>query len=262
MTLIVGIKASDGVVIGADGAATLGTASSATIRQPVRKLSIVRNQVVVGVSGPVGLGQRIVAEIDDTWNNRELSGLSPSRTMTLLRKKLWEHIKTEIEVAALARNIPGTPAAISAISQTVVAIPCSKKPCLFQFDPQGAPEEATEDLPFVAIGSGQAIADPFLAFLRRIFWNDRLPSQSEGVFAGLWTLQHAIQTSPGGVSEPIQIVVLKRGKKTELEARELTESELEEHSVAIAHIEENLGQRFTQSKDAELKQPPTPPKKA
>ena len=262
MTLIVGIKAKDGVVIGADGAATLGTASSSTIRQPVRKLSIVRSQVVVGVSGPVGLGQRIVAEIDDTWKNKELSDLSPSQAMTRLRQKLWEHIKTEIEVAALAQNIPGTPAASSAISQTVVAVPCSGKPCLFQFDPQGAPEEATEDLPFIAIGSGQAIADPFLAFLRRIFWKDRLPNQSEGVFAALWTLLHAIQTSPGGVSEPMQIVVLKRGKKSAIEARELTESELQEHSVAIAHIEENLGRRFARSEDTETMQPPTPPGKA
>ena len=262
MTLIVGIRARDGVVLGADGAATFGTASSSTIRQPVRKLSIVRGQAVVGVSGPVGLGQRIIAEIEEIWKSKGLANSTPPQAMTQLRQMVWEHIKMEIEVAAVAQKIPGTPAAMSAVSQTLVAIPCAGRACLFQFDPQGAPEEATEDLPFVAIGSGQTIADPFLAFLRRIFWRDRLPNLSEGVFATLWTLQHAIHTSPGGVSGPIQIVVAERSKKSAVVARELSESELEEHREAIAHIEDSLMRRFAQPVETETKLPPTPPPKS
>ena len=259
MTLIVGIKAREGVVLGADGAATLGSVSSSTIRQPVKKLNIVGSSVAVGVSGYVGLGQRIIAEIDDLWQKKELRNKNSSEAMSLLRKRLWEQIGIELQVAGVAQQALGQAALGSAIAHTVVAIPCLGKVCLIQFDPQGAPEEATEDLPFIAIGSGQAIADPFLAFLRRIFWSDRLPTLSEGVFATLWTLQHAIQTSPGGVSEPIQIVVVRRGKKSEIEARELEREELEEHSVAIAHLEANLRRRFAQPEGAQTRQPPEPP---
>lgn len=262
MTLIVGIKARDGVILGADGAATFGNASSFTIRQPVRKLYIVGAQGVVGVSGSVGLGQRIIAEIENLWRDNKLNSKPSYLVMTAIRQKIWEHVGPELQAAAIAQNTLGQAAQNSAIAHTLVALPCGGKPSLFQFDPQGAPEEATEDLPFIAIGSGQNIADPFLAFLRRIFWKDRLPSISEGVFAALWTLQHAIQTSPGFVSDPIQIVVVERKRKSNIEARELTESDLEEHSEAIAYIEDNLAdlrQRFTQPLEGEAPLPPPAP---
>lgn len=59
MTLIVGIKCADGVVMGADGAATLGNpvVGQATVTQPVSKLHIVDNRILMGGSGAVGLSQ-------------------------------------------------------------------------------------------------------------------------------------------------------------------------------------------------------------
>ena len=264
MTLIVGIKASDGVVLGADGAATLASASSFTVRQSVKKLSIVKGQVIVGVSGSVGLSQRIVSEVDGLWEKKQLSNRSSSNVMIKLRQELWKHIGMELQVADVAQKVLGQAAQSSATAHTVVGLPCNGMPRLYQFDRQGAPEEATEDLPFVAIGSGQPIADPFLAFLRRIFWKDRLPNLSEGVFAALWTLLHAIETSPGFVSEPVQIVVLESAKKSAYQARELEEPELQEHREGIAHIEGNMAdlrRQFTHAEESESPQsPPTPPK--
>lgn len=263
MTLIVGIKARNGAVLGADGAATLGSAGSLTIRQPVKKLRIVGTQGAVGVSGFVGLGQRIVAEIEELWRDKQLGGKSSFQVMTLIRQKIWEIAGVEMQAAAIAQQVLGQAAQSSAVAHTLVALPCGGEPCLYQFDPQGAPEEATEDLPFIAIGTGQNIADPFLAFLRRIFWKNRLPSISEGVFAAVWTLQHAIQTSPGFVSDPIQIIVVERTKKSRIDARELTETDLEEHNEAIAYVEENLAdlrRRFSQPQEGEPPpSPPTPP---
>lgn len=64
MTLIVGIKCDDGIVLGADGAATLGVMGQSTVRQATKKLDILKESVVVGVSGPVGLAQRIRGEIE------------------------------------------------------------------------------------------------------------------------------------------------------------------------------------------------------
>jgi hypothetical protein len=72
---------------------------------------------------------------------------------------------------------------------------------------QTSPEAASAHLPFVAIGSGQPIADP-LAVIRRLFWPDKLPPTQQGVFAALWAVRHAIQTSHGGAAEAIQVAVL------------------------------------------------------
>lgn len=58
--------------------------------------------------------------------------------------------------------------AIQCKDGAVLALPLMREPCLFQFDQQGAPEEAEDDLPFVSIASGQAIAEPFFTFIRRV----------------------------------------------------------------------------------------------
>jgi hypothetical protein len=159
--------------------------------------------------------------------------------MTIIRESIGKHSATEFQAAAMARQVIGPVAAESAIASAIAALPISKSPCLFQFDQQGAPEEASADLPFAAIGSGQSIADPFLAFLRRIFWANKQPSLADGIFAVLWTLEHAIQTNPGGVSEPKQVVVLEKCSD-KWKARELAPEEFEEHIEAIGAAEQSL----------------------
>lgn len=143
----------------------------------------------------------------------------------------------------------------------LVALPISKQPSLLMFDQQGAPEEAPSDLPFYAIGSGQACADPFLAFLRRIFWKDQLPSFAGGVFAVLWTLNHAIKTTPGGIADPKQIVTLKRDGDSYV-ALELMDEDLQEHLEAIEAAEARLAdfKRSLSEPAPGEATPPTPPK--
>lgn len=226
--------------MGADGAATLGALGQQTIRQSTTKLYTVNHCVVVGVSGPVGLGQRIVGEIEAVWTGKKLSGKKPTEAMTLLRLQLWNNVlNVEHQVAAVAKNSIGQLALQDTLASTLLALPLSNAPCLIQFDQQGAPELADDNLPFVAIGSGQAIADPFLAFIRRIFWANTVPAVQDGIFAALWTLRHAIETNPGGVSEPIEICVLSKDGK-DCKAKKLTEPEYEEHNVAIEAAELSL----------------------
>ncbi len=246
MTLIIGIKCSDGVVLGADGAATFGSMGRETIRQPVtRKLEILASCIVVGVSGPVGLGQRFRGEIETLWNNREFSnrGSVPVKSyqaMAIIRQALQPHLTMEFEAARVAQPVVGQQvAAQSALTSMLVAMPLGHIPILLQFDHQGAPEELTEDLPFVTIGSGQSNADPFLAFVRRIFWPKRLPTVDEATFTTLWTLNQAIETAPAHVGDPKQIVVLEK-LGTQCQARELAPADLEEHLVAIAEAENAL----------------------
>jgi hypothetical protein len=263
MTLIVGIKCTDGIVLVSDGAASLGTMGQMTARQPTKKLSIVKERILAGVSGPVGLGQRFVDEIEQLSDGGQLAGASSGEIARRMRAALWKHAEVEFRVAQVAAQIVGHEAASqSCLTGTLVAFPLGDEAVLFQFDHQCAPEEVTHDLPFAAIGGGQQIADPFLAFLRRIFWEQRKFTVADGIFAALWTVDHAIKTSPGGVAEPIQIIVLERDAAGHWSARELQDGDMREHRQAIADAEAHLrrfGLDFGPTEAPADAAPPEPP---
>ena len=79
MTLLIGILCSDGIVIGSDGAATYGKLGSPTIVQPMSKISIKNGCMIMGVSGPVGLGQSITSEISKCYTSGKLKGKEDCR---------------------------------------------------------------------------------------------------------------------------------------------------------------------------------------
>jgi len=226
--------------MGADGAATLGSIQQRTVWQPVKKLSILASQIIVGSSGHVGLGQRLRFVTQQLWEAKKFSGVKPEEAVTTLRNEFWPYLEVEIHAAEAAGKIAGYNAYQSAITQTLIAMPIRHEACLFQFDQQGAPEIATRDIPFVAIGSGQGIADPFLAFIRRIFWEkDKLPKLSEGIFATQCTLKHAITTAPGGIGGDTQVMVLEKSDGN-WQAKELSAPDLQEHNQNIEDAENAL----------------------
>ena len=241
MTLIIGICCADGLVVAADGAATLGSMGNMTAQQKtVKKLSILQGKIVVGVAGAVGLGQRLIATLDEGYKANKFKG-RPELAMTPMRNAFWEVVKPEMEAAATTARTMGAQIALSSANTSmIVALPIESKPVLLQFDHQCAPEMATDALPFVAIGSGQPQADPFLAFIRRIFWPTKPPSLQDGVFSAVWALRHTIETIPGGVADPIQVAVLEKVGK-DLRARELDDAELDGHVAAIKSAERSLG---------------------
>lgn len=239
MTLIVGIQCEDGCVVAADGAATLGVMGTQTARQPVRKLQVIGGRMILGVSGPVGLGQLLSDRLNDLHGAKQFSGAkcpSIEGAMRILREKFWEDVGPAIEQAKVAAGLIGNAAALSAIATCVVALKINHRHGLIQLDQQCAPEVSTDSLPFVAIGSGQPMADPFLAFLRSVFWRDRLPTLAEGTLAAVWTVQHGIDTMPGGVADPMQVMQLT----AEGTVVELSEGELLEHRHAVSAALDHL----------------------
>lgn len=248
MTLIVGIKCQNGVVLAADGAATFGLpmGQGYTIKQTTaRKLRIIGDHCVLGVSGPIGLSQCYHDEIDTYIRSR--NNRTPWKTgaeaRSWLQTAMWKHAGPAWERAATVGRATGQANVSDALHSSVVALPLGDSGCLIQFTEQCNAEEASSDLPFVSIGSGQPAADPFLAYLRRVLWPDALPFLHDGTLAAVWTLDHAIQTQAGFVAEPIQVVVLKQDGAKAWKAEELSAADLGEHKEMIATLEDEMRNR-------------------
>ena len=137
MTLIVGIKCVDGVVLGADSAATYGTAFQSTIKQQTsKKLSIIGGQIVLGVSGPVGLAQSYASEIDGLLQNRGPKQRFKKRAdaKKFFSEAMWKYAKPAWERANLVAQTAQHFALQEALHQSVAAFPVANEtPCLLQF---------------------------------------------------------------------------------------------------------------------------------
>jgi hypothetical protein len=234
VTLLVAVLADTGVVLGADSAATMGAMGNTTIRQLTAKVEIVQGKALMAVSGPVGLGQRLVGEFNAYLSSTRVPSTG-SRAMHELRQKFDPVITGEWKAAQAAAPVIGhSVAAASAASHSLVAMCITGQPALFQFDQQGAPEEATVNLPFVCAGSGEPIADPLMGFHRSVFWTPgRLPSMAQAEFAVVWTLKESIDLGPPGVCLPIQIYTLTKSGNSCV-AKKIDDLELQEHLQAVA----------------------------
>lgn len=261
MTVIVALRCAEGVVIGADSAVTLGTLGHQTVRQTYEKIEVVDGRALVAVSGPVGLAQRIVGEVQKGGAEKRFRG-EPWEVMTVLRRSFAPHIEDELRAAQQAVPVIGPAAAqASALSHSIVAMPVRGEARLFQFDALGAPEEATAQLPFACVGSGQPLADPFMAFLRSIFWDEgKFPRLTDGIFATLWTVQQAIDVAPSGIAGPAQLFTLER-EGSDWIAVKLADEELQEHYQAIDQAKKALRDfpRSLQVPSADVPPPPLPP---
>jgi hypothetical protein len=153
--------------------------------------------------------------------------------MKELGREIANTVGHYLQTGALTRQL-GMDGSAS-LCKSMIAIPVQKIPTLFTFDYGGQPEKATDELPFVAMGSGQAIADPFLAFLKRLLWPKRLPTLAEGRLAAVWTIGHVILTNPGGVGGDVQLWMLPRASAANQMPVpvEITQAQIQEHLVQI-----------------------------
>jgi 20S proteasome alpha/beta subunit len=245
VTVLVGVLCSNGVVLGADGAATFGFLGNHTARHPTRKLVIVDGELVIGSSGFVGLSQRVAGAVAQAWRDRKpgFQGVPAFEVGAALAEVVRQHLVPELLNGAKLRPALGDSSMDSAVCLSLLALPIGENGfSLLQLGADGAPEFTTPELPFIAMGSGSNIADPFLAFLRRVFWpqnEKRLPTVNDGIFTVLWALQHAIETNTGGVADPKQVVVLEKSLDA-CTVRELADGEFQEHLQAIAAAERAL----------------------
>ena len=230
MTILIGILCRDGVVIGSDTSATSVDGQTPTIEQPTHKIEIVSNRMIVACSGPLGLAQRFTAIVEKASEN-----------------KLFAKGKQPLEVGKelcgrALQDFASTGLAAPFDFGALIAFPIGSGLNLCEFETiRFQPElKGGGSLWYVAMGSGQAICDPFLGLQRRVFWKDgRPPTLMDGIFATVWTLQHVVDLNPGGIKGPIEVAVLDNSKHG-ADARLLGERELDEHRNNIVGLEEHI----------------------
>lgn len=228
MTSIVGIRCTDGVVIGADSAASFSDGRFSTIEQLTdQKIKIIGGSVIIAGTGYVGHMQRFSAVVDDLWSKNAFAG----KTDMAIAQKLSSDGLKEFDLTHTAQNVAFT---------ALVAYPAKDQPTLCEL-PGGVeirfqPEiKRLDDFWFASWGSGRGITDPFLALFRNIFWSGGAPTLQGGIFTTLWALKHACEVNPGGIKEPIHIAVLDRDptNKGRWRARKLDEAELKEQEDMV-----------------------------
>ena len=221
MTLIVGVRCTNGVVIGTDSAATFGPINRATISQPfLQKIEVIDNQIIIAGTGPIGLGQRFVDIASSSWAKNEFKETSPVDIGRILSRKAIK----DFQDTGLKSGMYGA----------LMAIACkpknhTRRAELIEFEvPDFQPEVKTRNLWYASMGSGQSVADPLLGFVRKTFWGNEPPTCQDGIFAATMVLKLACEMDTGGVAEPIQMALLE-SEKGQFSARRLSEDQLSEH---------------------------------
>jgi 20S proteasome alpha/beta subunit len=252
VTILVGVRCTDGIVIGADSAATSAAGMQPLASFPLAdKINIVGDRVIYACTGAVGLGQRVGEIIKDAHDDKrhfQKSCLDCCKEIT--RAVITDFKSTNV----LFSNQHGWGFG------TLVAAPFGSVHELVEFAPMDfQPEVKKDKLFFVSMGSGQPLADPFLAFVARVLWKNEAPTTEDAMFGVLWALSHTVSCAPGGGGTPYSLAMLKKDGK-DWRARKLDEIELQEQSEHINAIENRIGDYPEEVlEEATASTPPTPP---
>lgn len=250
MTVLVGVKCSDGIVIGADSIATSAAGPQGIVQLPTDKLVIVGDRIILAGTGSVGLGQRFGAIVQNHWDGKAF------------QKPMLDCIKSMTTAGVQDFQSTGTPRhpQYGFGFGALLAAPMADQPELIEFGIQDfQPEIKREKLHFVTMGSGQALADPFIAFISRVLWDGKMPDVKAGMFGVYWALQHTIQYAPGGVGAPARLATLRR-EGGAWHARILEDAELQEQAQHIGEIEKRIGAYPVDIlAQAQAEAPPQPP---
>lgn len=232
MTVLVGVRCKDGIVIGADSAATSSAGPQPLVRiQYPNKIAAVEGRVIVACTGSVGLAQRFIEQVQSAHNDKLFrkdcipcaSDLAGRTLKSFSQSGVQRHPQYGIGFGAF------------------VAAPFGQHCELIEFGTTDfQPEIRRHPLHAGALGSGQLIAEPFLAFVKRVLWKDETPIVAEALLGVLWVLKYTCDLSPGGVGRPIQISTLKRdGSNWKVDI--LDEPDLQQMFEHVAAIEARIG---------------------
>jgi hypothetical protein len=254
MTILVGVKCSDGVVIGADSAVTSAAAvgMNAMTETGASKIELPfgAEPLIVATTGSVGMSLRLYGEIKEHYN-------PGPQSQNIKRWLNHSAVKFATSLAGVAiKNFTSTYSPIMQNPQigfglgALVGYVAEQKPQLVEFDHvQFQPDfKGVADAkgkwrtrPYATMGSGQTMGDPFLAEANNLlFGQDGIPSVKQGRILATWALRHVIKYNTGGIGGEIQLAVIEKvGGKWQ--AQHIDAGECEQ---VVGQIEEHVRSFF------------------
>jgi hypothetical protein len=249
VTIIVGVKCTDGVVIGSDSIATSAVGVTPIMQlQSNDKIRIFGGKIIIATTGSVGFTQRFHRHVEDAVTAKIFTQLKKPERAPNLSHRFLQDLRSS-STPYDNNNGFGFGA--------LLAAEFDSEPCLVEYDTaKFQPEFKEKKLFFAAMGSGQPLADPFLAFVSRVLWKDTLPDVRFGRFGLYWALSHTIGLAPGLVGGPIKMAVLT--KNNNVWSATMAEDN-QESSEFIASLESRIGAPFVDPpQGGPIELPPTP----
>lgn len=251
MTIIVGVRCTDGVVIGTDSVATSTVGASPLVHlQSNSKIHIFPENVIVAATGAVGFTQRLYCHVEAAIKGGIFRNSMPTHERTT---NITKRLLTDFQNSMVQKH-PQQGIQYGA----VLAAAFGDEPYLVEYATTDfQPEIKQEKLFFVSMGSGQVLADPFLAFVCRVLWKSKMPTTDEAKFGVYWVLDHTIRLAPGGVGGPIKLATLRKVDKKWV-AQEFDDTQ--EQAEYIQELEAHVGKFARASiENAPTSPPPAPP---
>jgi len=220
MTVAVAFLCSDGVVVAADSMLTPSVGNLPVGHHKGKKVSVLSGGQLFAFAGDQGQAERFKIMANGSYaaiaNAQHALDYPIGLTTSLIQQFHATGIGNVINV------------------NTVLAYVHSDKQQCCIFEGAIQPRLLDTDHYYAALGSGKLAADPFLRFLVDVFCGSNSPPNTrEAIFLATWTIQHVIDTNPGGVAGPIRVATLERNAQGVFEPRELPVGEIEEHQQAI-----------------------------
>jgi hypothetical protein len=250
MTVVVAFYCPDGVVIAADSMITPTIGGINVGHHHGRKIDILSGPQLFAFAGDQGQAARfkIMAE----GAHAQIAGLAHPLDLGL---RISGAIIQQFATTGISGNAIGT--------NTILAYSHGGTHHCCMFEGALQPRLLDEHHFYAALGSGKLSADPFLRFLVDLFCPNGRPTLREAIFLATWTIQHVIDTNPGGVAGPIRVATFGRNSDGAFQAGELLDNEIAEHQQAIESAAAALRswRDGIQTGDAadDAPEPPTPP---
>lgn len=226
MTVLIGVRCTDGVVIGADSAATSAAGNTLLLKLASDKIVIIGGRVIVAGTGQIGLGQRFADRVKSAHDAKLFQGSTIDVARALAKAGVDDFASTRANCGSYG---------------ALLGAPIESSGQLIEFAAADfQPEIKNGKIHFVAMGSGQTLAEPFMSFVDRTFWKSKAPDVKTALFGVHWALAHTIRCAPGGVGEPICLATLQNGKNG-WHAQLVSDEVLQEQAEHMAAIEDVIG---------------------
>jgi len=218
MTLVISLNCKDGLIMGSDGQATVGS-SGGPIRQPIQKIYSIRKKFLISGSGHVGIIQRYMEGINKF--NRDLlrDGLT-SDLREKIRKTVFDIMQNEAN-RHIAFHKPlkdaGFPhSSMPPFSELLFAYLENKEnKKIWRIGADGS-DEFLEEVGYGCIGSGDIFAYTFL----KNYEVKKLDTE-KGKLIAYRVIKEAIKVGAYGLGEPIDIWTITTNSITRLSNNEI-----------------------------------------